>query len=181
MMPRTSAVGRGLISRPDVERKVVMPEKVVTHKALCCVVRNRRLLVFRHTNYSPGGWLVRADVTETPPRIFRATEDGSWLVRAVMRGVYRPIAGIEGAGTWTADNAGLLVGKGMAQVCVHASTETWTGGDPMPAGRRRGRPPPSRPDHTRRRPRPVRRTHGRPKHAPASYERTAVHARKATL
>ncbi|MET8530027.1 NUDIX domain-containing protein [Micromonospora sp. NPDC005172] len=29
-----------------------MPEKVVTHKALCYIVRNRRLLVFRHTDYS---------------------------------------------------------------------------------------------------------------------------------
>ncbi len=32
--------------------KDVMPEKVVRHKVLCYVVRDGRLLVFRHTDYS---------------------------------------------------------------------------------------------------------------------------------
>lgn len=72
MVPRISAVGRGPISRFDVERKVVMPEKVVTHKALCYIVRNRQLLVFRHTNYSyeevgiqvPGGTIRPGEALE---------------------------------------------------------------------------------------------------------------------
>ncbi|MEU5931046.1 hypothetical protein [Micromonospora sp. NPDC047187] len=79
-----------------------MPEKVVTQKTLCYVLRDRRLVVFRHGNYSPGGWLVLADVTYTPPRVFWATEDDIRLIHTVMRRVYRTIAGLDGAGTWRA-------------------------------------------------------------------------------
>lgn len=78
----------------------------------------------------PGGWLVLADVTDTPPRVFRATGDETRLIHTVMRRVYRSIAGLDGAGTWTVDIPALLVGKGMAQVCALTSTETWTGGGP---------------------------------------------------
>ncbi|MGW5557056.1 class I SAM-dependent methyltransferase [Micromonospora sp. NPDC003944] len=78
----------------------------------------------------PGGWLVLADVTDTPPRVFWATDGDVCLIHTVMRRVYHTIAGLDGAGTWTADTPALLVVKGMPQVCTHASTETWTGGGP---------------------------------------------------
>ncbi|SIM53170.1 class I SAM-dependent methyltransferase [Micromonospora cremea] len=78
----------------------------------------------------PGGWLVLADVTDTPPRIVRATGDDTRLIHTVMRRIYRTIAGFGSAGTWMPYAPALLVGKGMAQVRVHASTETWTGGGP---------------------------------------------------
>ncbi|WP_444951108.1 NUDIX hydrolase [Micromonospora ureilytica] len=49
-----------------------MPEKVLTHKALCYIVRNGLLLVFRHTNYSyeevgiqvPGGTIRPGEAPE---------------------------------------------------------------------------------------------------------------------
>ncbi|MGN9811422.1 class I SAM-dependent methyltransferase [Micromonospora sp. BQ11] len=78
----------------------------------------------------PGGWLVLADVTATPPRVFRAAGDDARLIHTVMRRVFRTIAGLNGPGTWPIDTPGLLADKGMAQLCAHASTETWTGGGP---------------------------------------------------
>jgi SAM-dependent methyltransferase len=78
----------------------------------------------------PGGWLVLADVTDTPPRVFRAVDGDARLIHTVTRRVYRTIVGIGGAGPWVLDPPALFVGKGMAQVCAHTSTETWTGGGP---------------------------------------------------
>ncbi|MFG2059407.1 class I SAM-dependent methyltransferase [Micromonospora sp. NPDC048930] len=78
----------------------------------------------------PGGWLVLADVTDTPPRVFRAPDGDARLIHTVMRRVYRTIAGADGGGTWATDVDTLLLGNGMAQACTHTSTETWTGGGP---------------------------------------------------
>ncbi|WP_435209103.1 class I SAM-dependent methyltransferase [Micromonospora sp. bgisy143] len=78
----------------------------------------------------PGGWLVLADVTDSPPRVFWATEDDALLIHTVMRRVNRTIPGLLGGGTWTAEAPALLVVKGMSQVCTHVSTETWAGGGP---------------------------------------------------
>ncbi|KAB1108553.1 methyltransferase domain-containing protein [Micromonospora aurantiaca] len=78
----------------------------------------------------PDGWLILADVTETPPRVFRAAEDDATLIHTVMGRIYRTVAGLDGGGIWTTDTETLLLGGGMSQVCVHTSTETWTGGGP---------------------------------------------------
>ncbi|MET8263159.1 methyltransferase domain-containing protein [Micromonospora arida] len=78
----------------------------------------------------PGGWLVLADITGTPPRVFRAPGDDAALIHAVLRRVYRTIAGPDAAATWTTDNPALLVAMNMAQVCAHTITETWTGNGP---------------------------------------------------
>ncbi|WP_170215148.1 class I SAM-dependent methyltransferase [Micromonospora aurantiaca] len=75
-----------------------------------------------------GGWLVLADITPTPPRIYRAPDDESAaLIHSVMQQVHRAIAGPDGA-TWTADPETLLVSHRMVQHCTHTATETWTGG-----------------------------------------------------
>ncbi|MFI6242770.1 class I SAM-dependent methyltransferase [Micromonospora sp. NPDC050795] len=78
----------------------------------------------------PGGWLVLADVTGTPARVFRAPGDDAALIHAVLRRVYRTIAGPDAVGSWTVDAPALLVAKNMVQVCTHTSTETWTGNGP---------------------------------------------------
>ncbi|MFG3702291.1 class I SAM-dependent methyltransferase [Micromonospora sp. NPDC047620] len=78
----------------------------------------------------PGGWLVLADITPTPPRIYRAPDDETGtLIYTVMQQVHRAITGPDG-GTWTADPETLLLSHGMVQHCIHAATETWTGGGP---------------------------------------------------
>ncbi|MEU7171571.1 MULTISPECIES: class I SAM-dependent methyltransferase [Micromonospora] len=78
----------------------------------------------------PGGWLVLADITPTPPRIYRAPDDESGtLIHSVMQQVHHAVTGPHGA-TWTADPETLLLGHGMVQHCVHTATETWTGGGP---------------------------------------------------
>ncbi|MEU1812766.1 hypothetical protein [Micromonospora aurantiaca (nom. illeg.)] len=80
------------------------------------------------TRLALGGWLVLADITPTPPRIYRAPDDESAaLIRSVMQQVHQALTGPAGA-TWTADPEALLVGHRMVQQCTHTATETWTGG-----------------------------------------------------
>ncbi len=79
----------------------------------------------------PGGWLVLADILDTPPRIIQPTQpDDAHLIHTVLRHVYRTITDSHGGGTWSADPETLLHHAGMTQVCVHTSTETWTGDGP---------------------------------------------------
>ncbi|WP_327038053.1 class I SAM-dependent methyltransferase [Micromonospora maris] len=78
----------------------------------------------------PGGWLVLADFTPTPPRIHRAPDnEDATLIHAVMQQLHTTITNRDG-GTWTADPETLLLNNGMVQYCVHTTTETWTGGGP---------------------------------------------------
>jgi SAM-dependent methyltransferase len=78
----------------------------------------------------PGGWLVLADVAPTPPRVHRAPDEKSGaLIDSVMRQVHHILTGAGGA-TWTADPETLLLSRGLAQQCIHSTTETWTGGGP---------------------------------------------------
>ena len=78
----------------------------------------------------PGGRLVLADITLTPPRIYRAPDDESGiLIHTVMQQVHQALTGPHGA-TWTADPDTLLSSHGMAQHCIHTGTETWTGAGP---------------------------------------------------
>ncbi|MEW2385591.1 methyltransferase domain-containing protein [Micromonospora sp. NPDC047707] len=79
----------------------------------------------------PGGWLVLADILDTPPRLIQPTNpDDARLIHTVLRRIYRTIADPHSSGTWSTDPETLLHHAGMAQVCVHTSTETWTGGGP---------------------------------------------------
>ncbi|GIJ30382.1 hypothetical protein Vqi01_55440 [Micromonospora qiuiae] len=77
-----------------------------------------------------GGWLVLADITPTPPRIYRAPDDESaTLIHTVMQQVHHALTGPHGA-TWTTGPETLLVSHGMVRHCIHTGTETWTGGGP---------------------------------------------------
>ncbi|MEU3455266.1 class I SAM-dependent methyltransferase [Micromonospora sp. NPDC006766] len=78
---------------------------------------------------SPGGWLILADITSTPPRVFRPNGNDAHLIRTVMQRLYHIIAP-DGRATWTADIDTLLLDQGMVQICTHTSTETWTGRGP---------------------------------------------------
>ncbi|QOC94400.1 class I SAM-dependent methyltransferase [Micromonospora craniellae] len=78
----------------------------------------------------PGGWLVLADITPTPPRIHRTPDDeAGTLIHAVMQQVHHALTGPHGA-TWTADPGALLMSHGLAEHCIHTGTETWTGAGP---------------------------------------------------
>ncbi|MFD6757393.1 class I SAM-dependent methyltransferase [Micromonospora gifhornensis] len=78
----------------------------------------------------PGGRLVLADITPTPPRIYRAPDDESGiLIHTVMQQVHQALTGPHGA-TWTAAPETQLMSHGLAEHCIHLGTETWTGGRP---------------------------------------------------
>ena len=78
----------------------------------------------------PGGWLVLADITPTPPRIYRAPDDeAGTLIHTVMQQVHHALTGPHRA-TWTADPDTVLVSRGMVRQCTHTGTETWTGAGP---------------------------------------------------
>ncbi|RLK09495.1 methyltransferase family protein [Micromonospora sp. M71_S20] len=82
------------------------------------------------TRLRPGGWLVLADITPNAPRVYRSPDDESLtLISTVMGQVQRAVTGWYG-GTWTAAPETLLLDHGLAQHCIHAATETWTGGGP---------------------------------------------------
>ncbi|MFV2102164.1 class I SAM-dependent methyltransferase [Micromonospora sp. LOL_024] len=77
----------------------------------------------------PGGWLVLADITPTPPRILRAPDEAGTLIHTVMQQVHHALTGPHGA-TWTAAPETQLISHGLAEHCIHLGTETWTGGRP---------------------------------------------------
>ncbi|MEU9505378.1 class I SAM-dependent methyltransferase [Micromonospora sp. NPDC048170] len=82
------------------------------------------------TRLRSGGWLVLADITPTPPRVYQAPDDESGtLISTVMHQVHRAVTGSY-SGTWTAAPETLLLHHGMVQHCSHSGTETWTGGGP---------------------------------------------------
>ncbi|MFY1659405.1 methyltransferase domain-containing protein [Micromonospora sp. WMMD1274] len=88
----------------------------------------------------PGGWLILADLPFTPARVFRPRcEDAAAmlqpdgrdadLVQHLVARIYSLING-NGRATWPHDVTALLVANGVNPVCIHRSVETWTGGGP---------------------------------------------------
>ncbi|WP_433533726.1 hypothetical protein ACQPYA_29645 [Micromonospora sp. CA-263727] len=79
----------------------------------------------------PGGWLVLADITPTPPRTYRATDsdtDGH-LIHTAMTQIHNTITNADG-GTWGVAVDALLAGNRMTQICARTASETWAGGGP---------------------------------------------------
>lgn len=79
----------------------------------------------------PDGRLALAFITPTPPRIYRAPDaEDARLIGTVMHQVRRALVGPDGSATWTSDVESLLLESGMARLCTHTGTETWTGNRP---------------------------------------------------
>ncbi|MER6756616.1 hypothetical protein ABT235_20830 [Micromonospora echinofusca] len=76
----------------------------------------------------PGGWLILADITDTPLQVYRATgnEDDAKLILRVMRTIYAHTLGNGGRSANAVDT--MLITSGMQQIRSCASIETWNGG-----------------------------------------------------
>lgn len=75
----------------------------------------------------PGGWLILADITDTPPQVYRATNaDDAELIRTVMHTIHANL--LLPGGKCAEDIDTLLASSGMHEVHTRISLGTWTGG-----------------------------------------------------